>query len=163
MPVMGSSRVLNWAMLQLGLTRRSEDEFVELIKIGTSAAGCASMSRDIGGDENGADDVLPEARLACNRGRFWQVVAPDAGQRGRVARSRSAQQSAQSRSSRWRRAFQDASGALSAVRGYARPTSGESCAYYWWRRRCDEQHRAGWEKSVVCRSNTGRRGRGSRH
>lgn len=42
-PVMGSSRVLRWAMLQDGEMRRSEDELGELMMRGTSAALCSDM------------------------------------------------------------------------------------------------------------------------
>jgi len=38
MPVMGSRRPLSWEMDQDGVTRRSDDEFSDLIRRGRSAA-----------------------------------------------------------------------------------------------------------------------------
>lgn len=48
MPVIGSRRVLNCAMLHDGVTRRSEVEFGEMMKMGTSRAVCIDILKELG-------------------------------------------------------------------------------------------------------------------
>ena len=47
MPVMGSKRVLKWAMLHAGVIRRSDEELAEAMSSGISAAACCNDAMEL--------------------------------------------------------------------------------------------------------------------